>query len=254
MAWRETRALPLWNEDVARLRSASGLILIAHPEDALSPFVRLRLLREVFLGMDIRLSPALIPQKRLSEEVNARWSDVHPAFHPWLVRKILLTGPESTGKTSVAHALSRHLGYPVVPEYLRAFWQSNGGCRFEDLEGIAATQLALEYEGAQGPSRYVLCDTSPLSTLLYARHYFGRTTPLLERWADPSRYDVILLFDDDIPWVQDGQRDGPEARSALKNAFREVLDQQKAPYHVIQGSGTARVDAALAVLADVALR
>lgn len=244
----ETRALPVWNDDVLSFRSASEIVLHVHPEDVLPLPVRLRLLREIFPGVSVRIAPSAIPQKRVPQEVYARWDDVHPACKPWLVRKVLLTGPESTGKTTLAHALSARLGYGVVPEYLRDFWQRHGGCAFDDLEGIAAMQIAREYECAQDASRGLLCDTSPLSTLVYAKHYFGRTTPALERWASVARYDVILFLDDDLPWVRDGQRDSPEARTVLKNAFLAALDQQKAPYHVIQGQGEQRVAAALDAL------
>jgi len=248
--WFETRALPLWEADARALIEGaySGMVLHAHPEDVVSVHIRVGLLREMVPGMDVQIAPTSIPQRHIPASVYTRWDEVYSTFKPFLVRKVLLTGPESTGKTTLASALAEQLGYGVVPEYLREFWLQHGGCTYGDLEGIAATQIAREYEFAQTGLPGLVCDTSPLSTLVYAQHYFGRTPRALEQWARLSRYDVILFLDDDLPWVQDGQRDSERVRSVLKDAFLSALEHQKAPYHVIQGSGEQRVARALALL------
>lgn len=234
--------------ELAALRDAGEIVVLGHPDDAIPLPVRLRLLRDVVPGTPLRIAPTAIPQTKLSVEVFARWEEIHPAFRPWCARRVLLTGPESTGKTSLAVALSEALGYSVVPEYLREFWQARGGCSFEDLEGIAATQIAREYAATKGATRGMVCDTSPLSTWVYAQHYFGRTTSALDRWASLKRYDAILFLDDDLPWVQDGVRDSVLVRTATKHLFLQALNQQKAPYHVIRGLGEERLGSALEAL------
>jgi NadR type nicotinamide-nucleotide adenylyltransferase len=138
--------------------------------------------------------------------------------------RICLTGPESTGKSELAQALAREYGAPWVPEYAREYAER---CRneltAEDVEPIARGEIAL-LDAVSAP--LVFLDTDLLSTVVYARHYYGSCPRWIEEEARRRRADLYLLLDTDVPWQPDAARDaGGEAREDLFDAFRAALDE-----------------------------
>lgn len=168
-----------------------------------------------------------------------------------LPRRIVLTGSESTGKTTLAAALAARLGTIWVPEYAREYAASRGGVlTVADLEPIARGQLAAEEAALGARGGPIVFDTDLLSTSVYGRYYYGATVPWIEAAIDrypPSRY---LLCEVDLPWTADGIRDLPGARGAVQAAFVEALERRHLPYRVVTGRGPDRLRAALAALEE----
>ncbi len=165
-------------------------------------------------------------------------------------RRVRLIGPESTGKTTLARRLARHCGGAWVPEFVRGYLEAFGrrDCVPEDLAVIVAGQVALEDDAADATRGWLFCDTDPLTTVVYARHYLGGCSPALEAIAAARRYDVTLFTDTDLPWVPDPLRAEPERRGELRERFLAALAEFGVEHATVRGSGEARVDAALAAL------
>lgn len=121
-----------------------------------------------------------------------------------------------------------------------------------DVEPIARAQLALEdaaaARAAARHARLVVRDTDLVSTVVYARHYYGSCPPWIVDAARARRADLYLLCDVDLPWVADGQRDRPHARDALRDEFARTLDALGCRWAFVRGRGAAREGAARAAV------
>lgn len=150
----------------------------------------------------------------------------------------MLTGAESTGKTTLAARLAHELGAPWAPEYAREYAGAVGRpLTAADVEPIARGQLALEDGAARRAGRVVVLDTDLVSTVVYARHYYGACPRWIEEAARDRRAGLYLLLHPDVPWVADPSRDRPLARDALHALFAAALVELGAP-QVVQVAGS----------------
>lgn len=147
--------------------------------------------------------------------------------------RIAIVGSASSGKTTLAQALAERYRDVWVPEYLREFVDLRQRVPVEgDQLHIAATQAAREDLAAGRASRFLFCDTTPLMTAVYSRHYFGRIEPRLEQLVTARRYDLTLVCAPDIPWKADGLQREPEDQSAAVHALLAAELAARAVAHV----------------------
>jgi nicotinamide riboside kinase len=155
--------------------------------------------------------------------------------------RLCVTGPESTGKTTLSRQLAEALGSRWIPEAARVYAERVGReLTAADVELIAREHLEL----ASGDGDVVL-DTDLLSTIVYAEHYYGLTVPWIEEEARRRLADVYFLCDIDVPWVPDGIRDRPENRAELLELFRSTLDRFRAKTVLVRGDEAGRLELAL---------
>lgn len=157
--------------------------------------------------------------------------------------RIVLTGAECTGKSTLAAALSGYYGEPWTSEYVRRYVDGLGReLTRSDLEAIARGQLAQEDAPLQEVRRLLLHDTNLLSSILYANHYFGEQLDWVNETFLSRDYALYLLCSPEgIQWQPDpGQRDSAEARAALHEKFKESLVRLQLPYHELKGSREER--------------
>jgi NadR type nicotinamide-nucleotide adenylyltransferase len=159
-------------------------------------------------------------------------ADVHglrhflaPAVYGSFVKRVALLGGESTGKSTLAAALADALGTLHVAEFGRELWDRKGGAlAFDDLLAIASEQIRREEAALVDPGthRFLICDTTPLTTLFYSLEMFGRADPRLRELARRP-YHHLLLCADDFPFRQDGTRRDPAFRSKGQRWYRGQL-------------------------------
>lgn len=175
-----------------------------------------------------------------------RW--LAPEVYASFVDRIALLGGESSGKTTLAAALAERLDTVWVPEYGRQLWVERGGeLGFDDLLDIAETQCAREDHMARAAHRWLICDTSPLSTLFYCLHDFGRAPQRLLELAQRP-YALQLLCDNDFDFVQDGTRRDDGFRQQQWRWHLEQLERSGARFLRLQGSPAQRIGDAVAAL------
>ncbi|MCF6224250.1 MAG: ATP-binding protein [Flavobacteriaceae bacterium] len=168
--------------------------------------------------------------------------------------KIVLFGPESTGKTTLSRQLARYYNTVWVREYAREYLQNKWNnerltCQHEDLIPIAVGQMKLENDLVNKANKILICDTDLLETKVYSEAYYGGfVDPELDNAALKNQYDLYLLTYTDTPWEADDLRDRPEQREAMFKAFENALIKYKRPYITLKGGTKTRLeDAVIAI-------
>ena len=157
------------------------------------------------------------------------------------VVRVVLTGSESTGKTTLAHRLAEHYHTSVSREFVRAYAVQRGNqLGFADHGPIARGQMAAEDEAVTAADSVVFIDTDLMSTVVYGEHYYGRCPAWIVDAAVERAADLYLLMDIDVPWVADPARDRGDRRPEMHALFRDRLDTLRLPYVEIGGDWDAR--------------
>ena len=172
-----------------------------------------------------------------------------PGVRAWYVRRICVLGAESTGTTTLARDLADHYGCAWVPEYGRTFCATAGSTiawRGGDFAHIARQQQAEEDAAARVSWPLLICDTDALATAIWHERYLGAVPPELAALAADRTYALYVLTADDIPFVQDGTRDGEHVRSWMTGRFRQALADRTEPWIEVRGDRAARLAAAVA--------
>ncbi len=161
---------------------------------------------------------------------------------------VVVTGSECTGKTSLASELARHFGATLSLEFAREYALAKGTLGADDVDAIARGQLELESVHGGGLG---IKDTDLLSTVIYARHYYGACHDWVVAAARERMGDLYLLLDIDVPWQADGVRDRGESREELHALFVAALEELGAKYVVIRGTWDERKAKAIAAVESV---
>ena len=166
-------------------------------------------------------------------------------------KKVVLYGPESTGKTTLSIELAKHFKTNWVPEYAREYLQTIWDnekriCEPEDILPIAIGQMKLENELAIKSKSLLICDTNLFETMVYSKYYYGgNCDPLLQKFALKNSYDLYLLTDIDIPWEKDDLRDKPNERKESFEIFKNELIENNLPFRIISGTRIERIKKAV---------
>jgi NadR type nicotinamide-nucleotide adenylyltransferase len=162
-----------------------------------------------------------------------------------LPHRVVLTGSESTGKTTLAVELAGHFRVEWVPEYVREYLDlKHIPLDAEDVEPIARGQIAAQDAALARARSLLVLDTDLLSTMVYATHYYGACPEWIGSAAAARRGDLYLLCDIDIPWTADPQRDRSHDRVAMQTLFRDALLEHGLPFEVIGGGREERLEVA----------
>ena len=163
--------------------------------------------------------------------------------------RIVVTGSECTGKTTLARKLAATFDAPWVPEAARARAESKGTpLTAADVEPIARAHMAAADEAERQGERCLFLDTDLISTVVYARHYYGGCPAWIEREARLRRSDLYLLHHTDIPWTPDPSRDRGDQRREMHALFVSALREFGAIAVDVMGCGEAREAPAFAAV------
>ena len=164
--------------------------------------------------------------------------------------KVVLFGPESSGKTTLSRHLARHYNTVWVPEFARDYLQKKWNterktCELSDMMPIAYGQMALENDLATKADRVLICDTDLLETKVYSEEFYeGYVDESLQKASLKNEYDLYLLTYIDTPWEADDLRDRPEQRLEMFKAFEKALIENKKNYILLKGDKKTRLKTA----------
>lgn len=167
--------------------------------------------------------------------------------------RIVVTGSECTGKTTLATALAEHYGTAWVPEFVRQFVEVKGTApEYADVEAIARGQIALEDQMTATAGELLIQDTDLLSTVVYSRHYYGDCPVWLEEELQKRAGDLYLLANIDAPWTPDGdQRDRGNRREEMHELFRSALIQRGFGFVEVSGLPSQRLDVSISLVDEM---
>jgi NadR type nicotinamide-nucleotide adenylyltransferase len=167
--------------------------------------------------------------------------------------RIVATGGECTGKTTLTASLAGRRGALWVPEAARLVAEEKGSpLDADDVAPIARRHVALADAAATASARHGLrllfLDTDLLSTVAYARHYYGRCPDWVESAARRRLADLYLLHHPDVPWLPDPARDRPVSRDEIHALFEDVLREFGARVVDVRGGWEERERSAAAAV------
>jgi NadR type nicotinamide-nucleotide adenylyltransferase len=179
---------------------------------------------------------------------------LEPCVNAYFVRRICVLGAESTGTTTLAKALAARYHTVWVPEYGRFYSEGklslgeNMAWYTQEFVTIARAQQALEDNLAKVSSGLVICDTDAFATSVWHERYMGMISPEVEKIAAESPHDLYILTGDEIPFTQDGTRDGEHIRHDMHKRFIEKLTETNRPHILVTGNPKERLATAVAAI------
>ena len=168
--------------------------------------------------------------------------------------KVVILGPESTGKSTLSKKLADYYQTSSVLEYARQYLDDLGRLYEErDLIIIAKGQLQLEDECISKTNKYLFHDTNLITIKVWAEVKYGRVDPWILESLKTRTYDFYLLMDIDIPWKPDPMREHPEQRQELFDLHKNYLDSNALPYALISGFEERRLQNAIEAIEESSL-
>jgi NadR type nicotinamide-nucleotide adenylyltransferase len=174
------------------------------------------------------------------------------------LRKIVIIGPESTGKSTLCEGLAAHFNTDWVREYAREYLLRYGtGYRYEDLLTIARGQLALEERhaaalaGREDPILFI--DTDMYVMKIWGEFVFGRCDAWILDQIVARNYDGYLLCRTDLPWTADELREYPNEgpREILFHMYKDCMVNQSTPWREISGQAEERLRTAISAVKEM---
>lgn len=168
------------------------------------------------------------------------------------IKKIVILGPECTGKSELSEFLAGEFQTVWVEEYARQFLDTLGRpYGVEDLKTIAEGQLALEDARLARANRLLVCDTNLYVIKIWSEFKYGYCDPKILKEIKNRKYDLYLLTYVDVPWLYDPLREHPEQREELFELYHVEMRKQDVPFQIIKGSREERRNTATGAVKDL---
>ena len=159
------------------------------------------------------------------------------------IKKIILTGPESTGKSFLCKKLAKYYKTVCVEEYSRKYIENlKRKYTFDDIIHIARKQIKQQNEYNKKGNKFIFFDTNLIITKIWLEQVYGKVPGFISKFiGDRKNFDLFLLCYPDIKWIKDNVREnGGEKRKYLFDIYENELKINKLNYKIIKGTGEKR--------------
>jgi len=217
-------------------------------EDYGDAYARFLGCRHVLVDHDRHHVP--ISASKIRSNPLAYWDFLEPCVRSYFVKRVCILGAESTGTTTLTQDLAEHYKTVWVREYGREYCENLASAGVDlwsyrwsgaEFTHIARTQIELEVKMAREANRLLICDTDALATGIWHERYMGSHSSEVDAIAAAHRPWLYILTDDDIPFVQDGLRDGENIRKWMTRRFEEELIRRELPWMKVSGDRAHRL-------------
>jgi nicotinamide riboside kinase len=164
---------------------------------------------------------------------------------------VCLTGPESSGKSTLARQLAAELAVPLVEEVARDYLSGRLDYTARDVLHIAELQVTQEQAMRAATRGILICDTDISVIQIWWQEKYGDLVAEVEAALAARPPRVYLLLEPDLPWQPDPLRENPVDRARLFDSYVASLEDSGFPFRVVAGQGEARFRSALASLAEL---
>jgi NadR type nicotinamide-nucleotide adenylyltransferase len=199
------------------------------------------------LDPDRQLTP--VSSSLISLDPFSQWQFLPPAVRSYYSKKVCVFGAESTGKSTLTANLGRHFETSYVPEYARTLLEfKNNELDESDLWHFAVGMVSSFEAMSRRANRVIFADTDALTTKIWSEWIYKRYDRRLDDLITAQSFDLYLVPDVDVPWVEDPQRYLPNERESFRDYCIARLDELKRPYRLIKGSFAERHEQAVAAV------
>lgn len=166
---------------------------------------------------------------------------------------IVITGAESTGKSTLTKALAKHFGAPYIPEIAREYVENlTHRYNYHDVENIAKAQIQQINDLKDKGHPYIFIDTWLIITKIWFDVVFNKEPVWLKDEIQNTKIELFLICDIDIPWIPDPVREnGGENRIKLHKMYIEAISSFNFPYKLVNGLNEQRIQNALRFLKNL---
>lgn len=160
---------------------------------------------------------------------------------------VVITGAESTGKSTLAEALGNYYHVPVIPEFARDYVEKlNRPYTYGDVEKIALKQVEELNAAKKLEHPVIFVDTWLIITKIWFEVVFQKVPAWLENTIRTTPIDLFLVCDTDLPWIPDPVREnGGEKRRILHDMYIENIKKYNFTFHIVNGEDQLRFENAL---------
>lgn len=199
-----------------------------------------------FVPVDVSRSAVPVSGTAIREAPMQNWEYIPRFARPYFAKRICIFGPESTGKSTLTLNLARHFDTVAVPEYARTHLERQGGeIDADDIPLIARGQMASEDALVFNANRLLFCDTDLVLTTIWSEWLYQSCVDWIREEAENRHYDLYLVTDVDVPWVEDSVRYLPQERQSFLDRCVGELDRLGRPYQLLSGDWECRFNAAV---------
>ncbi len=208
-----------------------------------------RLMGSKHILVDKRRVNIPISGTKVRNDTLGNWIYLASPVRAYYTKRVVILGAESTGTTTLTKELAEHYQTTWVPEYGREYTSKWVGpdkpWTTDEFIHIASEQSRREDEAARSAHGVLMCDTDAFATSVWHRRYIGTRSPEVEKIALKRHYDLYIITGDEIPFVQDGTRDGEHIRHEMHQWFINDLEKSNRKYIVVRGNKEERLRAAI---------
>jgi HTH-type transcriptional regulator, transcriptional repressor of NAD biosynthesis genes len=240
-----------WEEGAKLINEAIGkpIDTVFSSEPSYSPIFQLNYPEAMHVILDESRRQIPISATKIREEgPYVHWEHIPPMVRPYFVKKVVIVGTESCGKSTLTRYLGNIFNTTYVEEYGRTVCDELGGCDgillIEDYQRIAYGQKMLENQAIQQANKVVFIDTEAIVTQYYSKLYNSQQQKILDAIIKTQQYDLWLFMEPDVKWVDDGLRiHGDQIiRENNHQEMIRLLNSYGIEYHVVSGNYADRLD------------
>lgn len=238
----------IWHKTVYE-NVSKDLDVIFTSEDYGEPFAKVLGCKHVLVDKERTTIP--ISGTRVREDAHKNWDMIPDEIKGYFTKKVVIVGPESTGKTTLNEKLHKFFGGGLVPEFGRAYTEDMADL-FQltkmDFERIGFSHC-LDIGDNQiypPPHRFKFIDTEAITTKVFGKLYLGEDfeSKSLDLMIEQQRFDLWFLMDIDVPYINDGNRLPETYRQHHFNILKDELDKRKIKYVLLSGTFDERYEKA----------